>query len=41
MQDAALHDMLAIFDALRVGDAGERPRAAERLRVLIGAGSAK
>lgn len=41
MQDAALHDMLAIFDVLRVGDADERLLAAERLRLLIGAGSAQ
>lgn len=41
MQDAALHDMLAIFDVLRVGDAGERLLAAGRLRELIGAGSAQ
>ena len=35
MQDAKLYDMLALFDALRVGRARERGMALERLRLLI------
>ncbi|WP_294771004.1 hypothetical protein [uncultured Rhodoferax sp.] len=35
MQDAKLYEMLALFDALRVGKARERSMALERLRALI------
>lgn len=35
MQDAKLYEMLALFDALRVGKARERGMALERLRALI------
>lgn len=35
MQDTALHDMLALFDAMRLGGAGERAHAARRLQSLI------
>lgn len=35
MQDAKLYEMLALFDALRVGKARERNMAAERLLALI------
>lgn len=35
MQDARLYDMLALFDALRVGKARERGMALERLQALI------
>jgi hypothetical protein len=35
MQDAKLYEMLALFDALRVGRARERGMALERLQVLI------
>lgn len=35
MQDARLYDMLALFDALRVGKARERGMALERLHALI------
>ena len=35
MQDAKLYDMLALFDALRVGKARERGMALERLLALI------
>jgi len=35
MQDAKLYEMLALFDALRVGRARERGMALERLRALI------
>lgn len=35
MQDAKLYDMLALFDALRVGKARERSMAMERLQALI------
>jgi hypothetical protein len=35
IQDAALHEMLALFDVLRVGDAGDRGKAAARLRGII------
>ncbi|MEY3445774.1 MAG: hypothetical protein RIR45_529 [Pseudomonadota bacterium] len=35
MQDAKLYEMLALFDALRVGKARERGMALERLQVLI------
>ena len=35
MQDAKLYDMLALFDALRVGKARERGMALERLQALI------
>lgn len=35
MQDAKLYEMLALFDALRVGKARERNMASERLRALI------
>ncbi|WP_297401892.1 hypothetical protein [Hydrogenophaga sp.] len=35
MQDAKLYDMLALFDALRVGKARERNMAMERLQALI------
>lgn len=35
MQDARLYEMLALFDALRVGRARERGMALERLQVLI------
>ena len=35
MQDPTLYDMLALFDALRVGKARERGMALERLRVLL------
>lgn len=35
MQDAKLYEMLALFDALRVGKARERNMAMERLLVLI------
>lgn len=35
MQDAKLYEMLALFDALRVGRARERGMALERLEALI------
>lgn len=35
MQDAKLYEMLALFDALRVGKARERNMAMERLQALI------
>ena len=35
MQDATLYDMLALFDALRVGKARERGMALEQLQALI------
>ncbi len=35
MQDPTLYDMLALFDALRVGKARERGMALERLQALI------
>lgn len=35
MQDAKLYEMLALFDALRVGKARERSMALDRLRALI------
>jgi hypothetical protein len=35
MQDAKLYEMLALFDALRVGRARERGMALERLQALI------
>jgi len=35
MQDAELYEMLALFDALRVGKARERGMALERLQALI------
>jgi hypothetical protein len=35
MQDAKLYEMLALFDALRVGKARERGMALERLQTLI------
>lgn len=35
MQDARLYEMLALFDALRVGKARERGMALERLQALI------
>jgi hypothetical protein len=35
MQDAKLYELLALFDALRVGKARERGMALERLQVLI------
>jgi len=35
MQDAKLYELLALFDALRVGKARERSIAAERLQALI------
>jgi hypothetical protein len=35
MQDAKLYEMLALFDALRVGKARERGMALERLQALI------
>lgn len=35
MQDAKFYEMLALFDALRVGKARERNMAAERLQALI------
>lgn len=35
MQDAKLYEMLALFDALRVGKARERSMASERLLALI------
>jgi hypothetical protein len=34
-QDAKLYEMLALFDALRVGKARERGMALERLQALI------
>jgi hypothetical protein len=36
MHDGALHEMLALVDAMRVGDASEREGAAQGLRELIG-----
>lgn len=36
MQDPALHEMLALFDVLRVADAGDRALAAQRLHAVIG-----
>jgi len=35
MQDARLYELLALFDALRVGKARERGMALERLQALI------
>ena len=35
MQDARLYEMLALFDALRVGKARERGMALERLQAII------
>ena len=35
MQDARLYEMLALFDALRVGKARERGMALQRLQALI------
>jgi len=35
MQDAKLYEMLALFDALRVGRARERGMANKRLALLI------
>lgn len=35
MQDAGLYELLALFDALRVGKARERNMAMERLQALI------
>ena len=35
MQDAKLYELLALFDALRIGKARERGMALERLQVLI------
>ena len=35
MQDAKLYELLALFDALRVGKARERGMALERLLALI------
>ena len=35
MQDAKLYELLALFDALRIGKARERGIALERLQVLI------
>ncbi|WP_439517093.1 hypothetical protein [Hydrogenophaga sp.] len=35
VQDPALHDMLALFDALRLGNAHERAEASQGLRRLI------
>ena len=35
MQDAKLYELLALFDALRVGKARERGMALERLQALI------
>jgi hypothetical protein len=35
MQDAKLYEMLALFDALRVGRARERGMALKRLPLLI------
>ena len=39
MQDAKLYEMLALFDALRVGRARERGLALERLQTLIDPGA--
>ncbi|MGE0098456.1 MAG: hypothetical protein AB7S86_08905 [Hydrogenophaga sp.] len=39
MQDVRLHEMLALFDALRVGEPGERQAAGQRLQSLLGVGS--
>ena len=39
MQDAKLYEMLALFDALRVGRARERGMALERLQTLIDPGA--
>ncbi|WP_342617486.1 hypothetical protein [Rhodoferax sp. GW822-FHT02A01] len=41
MQDAKLYEMLALFDALRVGKARERGMALERLQALIDPGAPK
>jgi hypothetical protein len=35
MQDAKLYELLALFDALRVGKARERGMALDRLQALI------
>ena len=41
VQDAKLYELLALFDALRVGKARERGMALDRLQVLIGPQAAK
>lgn len=41
MQDARLYELLALFDALRVGKARERAMALERLQALIDPGAPK
>ncbi|AOF85278.1 hypothetical protein BSY239_2214 [Hydrogenophaga sp. RAC07] len=41
MQDGKLYEMLALFDALRVGKARERNMAAERLLTLIDPGASE
>jgi hypothetical protein len=41
MQDAKLYELLALFDALRVGKARERGMALERLQALIDPDSPK
>jgi hypothetical protein len=41
MQDARLYELLALFDALRVGKARERGMALERLQALIDPDSPK
>jgi hypothetical protein len=41
MRDDALHDMLALFDVLRLGAEADRQPAAEQLRALIDAGSTR
>lgn len=41
MQDAKLYEMLALFDALRVGRARERGMALERLQALIDSSAPK
>lgn len=41
MQDAALHEMLALFDVLRLEEAGDREPAAQRLRHIIGSRPAR
>lgn len=40
-QDPALHEMLALFDALRLGGAEDRQKAADRLSELIHIGSSQ
>ncbi len=41
MQDATLHEMLALFDVLRVAGAGDRQHAAQRLQAVIGMGASR